>query len=218
MAKPRTETFLCPACHKRSTITIQDTVSTSRTPAQAALLQAGALFRFTCPHCGEKHPVNYSIFYHDTAHKAMVCYVRPEAASVMEARFASLEGKGASLTGYHCRIVTSQEALREKAAIFACGLDDRVIECMKVALAALYTSRNPGESLSGGRFFDAGDSFLLRFDGEEPIAMTFTREQYHRFRNRNLPQLSQEPDRQRYVDLAWAGWRMQKPEKAAASF
>lgn len=44
------------------------------------------------------------------------------------------------MSGYSVRIATSQETLREKAMIFESGLDDRIVEIMK--LFALSSARD----------------------------------------------------------------------------
>lgn len=63
-------------------------------------------------------------------------------------RCADLRGNGDMLPGmestdYTCRVVHSQNQLREKAYIFDIGLDDRVVEIMKVMMVAHLSQTNP---------------------------------------------------------------------------
>lgn len=73
--------------------------------------------------------------------RAMVHYVQEDSFEQTISMIHELEGKLDAFeqslrAGYRTRIVTNQNSLREKALIFKCGLDDRVVELAKLFLIA----------------------------------------------------------------------------------
>ena len=73
--------------------------------------------------------------------RVMVHYVQEEAIDATINTIHEVEEKMNDIDkrlrdGYRTRIVTNQNSLREKALIFKCGLDDRVIELMKLFMVS----------------------------------------------------------------------------------
>ncbi|MBN3018528.1 hypothetical protein JXX18_22545, partial [Ruthenibacterium lactatiformans] len=67
------------------------------------------------------------------AHQTMIYYVSENSVEEIQKMFSDKDGEsGFLIPGYRKRIVTNQNALREKAIIFENELDDRVVELIKL--------------------------------------------------------------------------------------
>ena len=138
MAKTVEQNVTCPNCGATGTFTtwlaFEDD---SKEPRD--LLSAGELASYTCPQCGAHVQVAYSCLYHDNTHNATVFYSPDEAEANRIAQLFSAAdaGAGAQLpaefqSANTRRIVSSHDELAEKVRAFEDGLDDQVLEILKV--------------------------------------------------------------------------------------
>ena len=91
--------------------------------------------------------------------------------------------EAAKAQGVRCRLVHSQEALSEKAAIFSIGLDDRIVELMKLAAAAQVNEALPGCKLGPVVFAlnnEGKPCFLFKVDGTTNF-MDVNMDEYNEF-------------------------------------
>lgn len=127
----------CPKCGKEIKYTYWDSLNTDINPIEKQELISGTLFTLKCENCEYITNINYPILYHDMKHSTMIYYdVNSDNIKATTKEFEALFKANKSITkaikGYNFRIVTSQNQLREKAVIFDCGFDDRIIEIMKL--------------------------------------------------------------------------------------
>ena len=141
MSLEHKETVICPNCKRENQIKIWQSLNGELDPDAKQLLLEGTLFRFICQRCCYVSNLNYELLYHDMKHQTMVYYVSLHSIEKTNDMINTAEDTlRGGMSGYSVRIATSQETLREKAMIFESGLDDRIVEIMK--LFALSSARD----------------------------------------------------------------------------
>ena len=132
MSMPREETVKCPKCGEENTFTCWQSINTEMDFAIPDII-SGKLFEVTCKKCGHTAQVHYPMLFNDMIHGVMINYVMPEA---VEEAVRVVDYMRERMDFCRFRIVTSQTDLREKTAIFDAGLDDRVVELLKLLIMA----------------------------------------------------------------------------------
>lgn len=119
-------TAVCPHCGQESERRALTNINIDKNPELRASVQDLSCFRWKCPNCGVTSLVVDPCLYHDMSGQFMV-WLSPEGAKPEDADFEPL-------SGYTMRYVTDLNAFREKIAVLERGLDDRVVEIMKLLL------------------------------------------------------------------------------------
>lgn len=207
MSMERKESVTCPKCGKVSDFIIWDSLNAEIDPDAQRQLIDGTIFHFTCPECGYKSNVNYGMLYHDMANRVMVHYVPEDAIDATIKTIYEVEEKMNEIDkklrdGYRTRIVTSQNSLREKALIFKCGLDDRIIELGKLFLIAHAGQQHPDTEFSAVFFNENEGNYYFEFIGEQYMQAELPRSFY----NKIAEELSDRFPKENtfIVDLSWA--------------
>lgn len=129
MSRAREEQVTCPACGSTGTTTIWDSVNPTMDPPLKAELLEGRLLTYVCPNCESPTHLEHNLLYHDMDQQLLIWLTYgPEKVPDPRAMhlFEVLK------LPYTKRIVRSPRHLAEKILAFDGGLDDRVIEVMKV--------------------------------------------------------------------------------------
>ncbi len=139
--------------------------------------------------------------------RAMVHYVQEDSIEQTISMIHELEGKLDTFeqslrVGYRTRIVTNQNSLREKALIFKCGLDDRVIELAKLFLIAHAGQQHPDAEFSDVFFNEGEGNYYFEFIGEQYMQAEFPKSFYDKIAEDLSDRFSEENTF--IVDLAWA--------------
>lgn len=175
MSINKTTKVVCPSCKKEFEIVFWDSINADLDPEAKAELLKGDLFNQACEHCGESGVVLYPVLYHDMSNKAMVYFVADiNTVDSVREDIEAVRGKADgidndSMSDYKFRIVTDHNELREKALIFDNGLDDRVIEMIKILFSnAILKEKFDTEQMR--IYFDVEENqyafVLLRKNGE----------------------------------------------------
>lgn len=149
MSLEKTEMITCPDCGKESEFVIWKSLNSTLDPEAKQRLMSGELFAFKCPYCKSVRNVDYGFLYHQMDSQLMIQYSLTDenAAEGIESfekmTNGDLPGIQPMDADYKFRIVRSQNQLREKIYIFDNGLDDRVIELMKVYMISRLSQSNP---------------------------------------------------------------------------
>ncbi|MBI3370858.1 MAG: CpXC domain-containing protein [Betaproteobacteria bacterium] len=127
----------CPKCGQKSKFTVHGNLNGALHPDLENDLFSGKLIAWECASCGRKQLVAYPLMYHNANHKFMMLWF-PYRDLLSGEKIAKVFGgvATADLARIDCRfrIVTEHADLVEKARIFSCGLDDRVVEWFKYAV------------------------------------------------------------------------------------
>lgn len=208
MSRPVRETVVCPKCGHEGEAVIWSSLNNVLSPNEANELLFGNLFGYTCPECGNATELCYACLYHDMEKHAMVQYVPDESQA--EATVAHLDGFldgdiphcEMDEAGYRYRIVFDHNRLREKARIFHDGLDDRIVETLKLMVEAM-ASENIGDMGSVPVYYDSieddGD-LVFALLADEIMVATIPRTAYDELK----PEPTNSPDRDYVIDRNWA--------------
>ena len=127
MSRPNQTTVTCKQCGAQQPFTAWESLNVTLNPAEKEELLKGTLTRFTCAKCNWSAEVTYPLLYHDMEKQLMIwLWPAPGEPDVRGMPFRS------SMRDYKFRVVGSRIELVEKVFIFDAGLDDRVIEMMKL--------------------------------------------------------------------------------------
>lgn len=165
MSKMYSTEITCPECQGKSEFTIWNSVNTILNPEMKAAVMDGSAFVFKCPHCGHTATIDYSILYHQMDDLIMIQYATTEEeANAIYNMYKQMQSgsfqafQDIPIDDYLVRIVSSQNELREKIAIFNAGLDDRIIEIYKLVIQEQYLQEHPDKKRI--------DVYYLQKDGE----------------------------------------------------
>lgn len=182
MALEHEEKIKCKDCGCEFDITVYESVNGAFDPeAQKKLLQ-GELFSHTCPECGRVISLSYPMLYHDMDNRFMI-HLCPtgedvneciknikEAQKKIDAQFPEKRME----KPYTIRIVNNENSIREKSVIFENGLDDRIIELLKLFFASRLQSQNKNAAITDILFFVGnGGEYALQImleNGENLVA------------------------------------------------
>ena len=197
MSQYNVHTAPCPGCGKEMEFKLWQSINTEVENALEDII-SGELFDFVCPECGHKARIQYPMLFSDLEHNAWI-WSYPE--DDMEGIMSIIEA--AKAKGVLCRVVHTQEALSEKAAIFKLGLDDKVVELMKLAAAAQVNEIMSGCELGPIVFAlnkEQQPCFLFKVDGRTNF-MDMSLEEYEEFKR--IFGVLLEADDSLVVDARW---------------
>ena len=208
MSRPMRKRLTYPKCGHEDEVTIWSSLNNMLSPDAANELLFGNLFGHACPECGNTTELCYACLYHDMEEHVMVQYVPDESQA--EATVAHLDGfldedipqHEMDEADYRYRIVFNHNRLREKARIFHDGLDDRVIETLKLMVEAM-ASENVEDMGCVPVYYDSiGDDGNLVFAllADEVMVATIPRTAYDEL----APEPVGNPDRDYFIDRSWA--------------
>ncbi len=204
MSRERIEKITCPECGQEHKITIWDSLNGDLDPEAKAQLLNGTLFRFQCTKCGHQSNLQYSILYHDMRNNAMVYFVHPDAVDETIESLSEWDEKlDIKMDDYRKRVVCDQNALREKAIIFDNGLDDRVVEIIKLMYLANAQDQHPDNEVSAIYLMVNDDELSLQFFAEQPMVAPVPREFYDKVA-REFSDRIEAAGNSFLVDLDWA--------------
>jgi len=149
---------------------IWESLNAEINPAESEKLRDGTLFLISCPKCENNFQLIYPILYHDMTSKVMVQLIlnEKEADDFVNA-LKSDTWENLAAEGYKYRLVRTLNGLREKAMVFSCGLDDRVVECMKLVYFTFLTEKYPEMKDPEMLFYHIESSVLVFFSEGKPV-------------------------------------------------
>ena len=202
----------CPNCNKEYPFIIWRSINTALNPEMKSKVKDRSAFLFECPSCGEKNYVDYGTLYHQMEDRIMIHYANTdENAKEIEKMINDEDPFGADMIqsfrneNYLIRIVRSQNELREKIDIFDAGLDDRIVEIIKLFLVAKYQEDNSGYQ-SVNLYYrreDEKDIVEIYTDGQYKGCYEVPKEFYEDVYNKNIDKI---PDLRKdgpYIDRQW---------------
>lgn len=204
MSMKRKETVTCPECGQEQDFVVWHSLNGDLDPEAKQRLLDGTLFHFECSNCGHRSNVNYGMLYHDMTNQVMVYYVDEDSVEETLATMNDVENKIGPMPEYRKRIVTDQNALREKAIIFDQKLDDRVIEIIKLIYYSNACKQVPDANIDAVYFLAADGKYILQFVGDTPLSAEVPVEMYEEIKRDFAEQLAVAGDKDALVNLHWA--------------
>ena len=157
MSRKTTIPVNCPACGRAHELVAWQSLNVTLDPDEKPRLLDGSLTRFTCEGCGHTADLVYPLLYHDMD-KQLMLWLLPEGGDEGAGDKSDPDELPPTMRktlgpGYTFRRVGSHNELREKVYVSDAGLDDRVIEVVKLILwEQMPEDQKPqdGELLFGG--------------------------------------------------------------------
>lgn len=213
MSSCHQEQVTCPKCGQISEAKIWDSINVQLDPAMKEKVETLEAFSFTCPHCRNVALMKYNFLYHDMDEAVMIYVVvdeegrRKAEASFNEQSIALMKEKAA----YRFRIVPSFEGLLEKILLADAGLDDRVVELLKIIAENQAQAQFPDFHVAGCRFIEtaAGEQVIRLQDDEQGQALdvdyaaSFS-ELYEKLKDEFAEELEELSKDSLVIDKSWA--------------
>jgi hypothetical protein len=186
MSLPQQTTETCRECGDTQPFTIWQSLNVTLEREAKEKLLNGELTRFNCQKCQWSGPVIYSFLYHDMEKHLMIWHWAEEGEPDMTA----LPPAG-MIKDYQLRYVGNPNELTEKILLFDAGLDDRVLEVLKLIIriqsnerqrpldgillfAGLQKDSNGKLTIGFEHISDAGhQAFGLPFESYQQLAKSF---------------------------------------------
>jgi|GEM_PF-514838 len=198
-------TYTCPKCEHDQEFQHWDYVNAQLDPEMREKILDRVFYTQTCEECGAVTQVLHSFMYHDMENQLLVYVVaesdpEKQAAEIEEifelsdmSSTTEDEGLQVLLSSMkdNCtsRIVTSHQGLLEKIYISRNGLDDRLVEAMKVLYLSRLGDTIESKTLEGIYFddvIDGGRKFVLDFADEGIATLDFDMDMYESLKDKML--------------------------------
>lgn len=127
----------CTHCGSKHRITVYPVLDKSESPRLARRLVNGTFFEHKCNTCGKIYEIWYPVLYKDDENDVIICCstdTNEEVETDIAIQRRRDRMRSEAEDPIQIRHVRSSNALREKARLFDVGLDDRIIELLKVQL------------------------------------------------------------------------------------
>lgn len=217
MSKATIISAQCPHCDADIEIPYYDDVNVEDHPELKEAILSGDFFKFVCPHCGEEISTVGPLLYHDPSVPSLI-YMVPqgfdhstEKLDEMLNMIESMEGDKAS--HYQARIVKTIDKLLEKIYIQDAGMDDHIVELVKLAYLKHYAKDLQSKGRIHATIFMPGDTaedeaqivFILG-DAHELASVDFSKDYYAYFGTEYAEALKKENEAVHFseVDEQWA--------------
>lgn len=206
MAKNKEKTTTCPSCGHKQNYTAWSNISSNLNPEIKQQLLDGMLFRVKCENCGQENLVNYDVTYSDIAHNVVLRYTHETEEEKNTPKILAFDGSmmDMEIPGCRKRTVTDQNTLREKAIIFENGLDDRVIEIIKLMYLFDINESYPDANIIDVFFVVKDGKYILEFLGNKMFSTEVPPEVYSGIKSDFAAKLIAEGDSSANIDINWA--------------
>jgi hypothetical protein len=156
---------VCPRCGAPNEVSLWNVLEADLNPERAAALASGDLLVERCPSCKGPVPLDYPLFYVDRTRKVAAFYPAHRGEkSALETAFVQAVTRvgGVDLSDLRrreieMRLVAEPHELVEKVAAWQAGLDDRILELLKVQLLEELAASNPDRRLCDATFTNTAD-------------------------------------------------------------
>ncbi len=178
MSESTKEKVTCPYCHIQHEFKKWILIDKGSDPGIDEAVRSGELFIFECPSCKSTYDMNYPFAYHEPENRLFIMYAN-NSDDYENARLL-LNGEKQSdseainrilsLPGYKKRLVFGREEFYEKLLLFDRGLDDGVMEIVKLIYGENLARKQKEDLFDAIRYFkdeETGEGvFFLMKEGQ----------------------------------------------------
>lgn len=221
MSKCDTTEIKCKYCGEIGTFRYWGSVNTVLNPELKQAVRTGELFKYECPKCRKTSMVHYEFLYHQMEDSFIIFHAenREHAQLWLNSLNESMnhEKMGnlfkATSGKYVFRAVKSLSELNEKIEIFEAGLDDRIIELVKIFALQFYMNENPKSEVEGVYYtpYEDDKKILVFMNKGKAIGAAELDSKLYNFVKESF--IDERPPIQeddRIIDLEWAGKVMEE--------
>lgn len=193
MSQLDSRTIACPQCGHEQECQLWASINVTLDPSLKQDLLDNRLNRFTCAACGYEAQVAASFLYHDMGQKLMIAVNADHEAAAKSLTEALTMSRGVqqAFAGYQFRSVATRDDLVDKVLVLDAGLDDAIVEMVKVA-----TQQND-DTLRHARLYFNG--WVEQPEGK---ALSFAAIAARRLTNFTVPEVVYDEFARRFGELA----------------
>lgn len=214
MSDKHIENIKCPTCGHRTDLELWDRIDTDQNPEMKIKVRSGEIFSFVCPECGFETEIQYASLYHDPERRIMIYYVPTDPTgtiAAMKGEFVDEDGNTINLCeglegNYIKRVVGQINHMKEKLYIIDKGLDDRIIELMKLFIFIQLKDSEQAISMDDMLLTvnpNGADSFMIITADGKTGFIAFDAKMYESFVDNFGDKLGM-ADEELIIDLQWA--------------
>ncbi len=199
----------CESCGGKFPFTTRPAIDTGADPSLKEKVRSGEAFLGVCPHCGAKSYYDYSFLYKERETNTLLYYAAneedfQEACRILTGRSANVPW--ASISSWRRRVVANRQVLGEKLVLLDAGLDDRVIEILKVLAYSSLHQKKPELTVERVQFEEQDGRYGFCFYGEKELltAYGFDMTMYESVKNAFAARLASQGREEILVDSEWA--------------
>lgn len=165
----------CPHCDQMNNVTVWNSITADDSPDLKSDLLHGKINFYVCGNCGCRALMPDPMLYHDNAKKLIMsfspCADEERAERLYEKMAESSEQSGEmkKLEGYNLRFVTDINDLMEKILIFDNGLNDKVIEVIKIMVLSQDLEKADQRTCRFGKKDEENIEFMIKDNKEDML-------------------------------------------------
>ncbi len=152
----QTVTVKCPVCDHETTRQLYTRLDASEAPDIKKTLLEGKLFTFECDQCGAQRQIDNDFLYLDHDKKVIIALIpnlEKRKADMEKILTQFMRQSEHDLSQYSLRVVRTAATLVEKVSIFEQGLNDIVVEIVKLLTDGLFAKERPQEIVKARYFY-----------------------------------------------------------------
>lgn len=199
----------CPKCGGQLKTPFTPLIDVQTHPEQRERVLSGTFFAGKCRKCGYTGEIMAPCLYFDACRRAMI-YLIPDYAEA-EWRDSALEKCYPETGAFTKRVVSSVPQLKEKIQLLEAGLDDRIVELAKLAVAG-WASKRQRRRIREAYFAELDEAenricfYLYTADDPEPILYRARIDIYEA--SRAVAEAAPAGTAFRNIDLRWAAYTL----------
>ena len=175
MSESFMEKVTCPYCHIQHEFKKWILIDTGSDPDLYDEVRSGETFKFVCPSCTSTYDMNYPFAYHEPENRLFIMYANnsedyEKARRILSGEVPSEQeaiNEILGRQGYKKRLVYGREEFYEKLLLFDRGLDDGVMEIVKLIYGENLAKTQKEDLFDAVRYFkddekEDGVFFLMK--------------------------------------------------------
>lgn len=209
------EKVKCPYCGHEQDFETIESINFSLNPEMKEKLMSEEIFMFTCEECGERAVIAYPCLVNDIEKGYLLWLLAdytPEQKEKLDQELKDIvktESEKKFTNSYIKRIVSSINELKEKIVIIDEGLDDRVVEVLKMLCVNEVADQLTGLFVQEVRFNKDEDGqwfLMLIFKEGKPNAIPINRDMYDKVEELFRRDIRKNTQKEGYceIDPYWA--------------
>jgi len=168
-----TQEIKCPKCGQLHTVTVWNSVSVKTEPDLKQDILERKINIFTCADCGQMALMPSHLLYSDADNKLMIyfapCNTPEEKAELFAQTRQNTKEEIKDLYDYNLRFVTTYNELMEKILIFDAGLNDKVVEFLKMMILIQEPDKADNRIAMYGKVEDDAIEFMVQDKVENQV-------------------------------------------------
>lgn len=165
----------CPKCGQLTETTVWNSITVKDSPDLKKDLLEGRVNFFVCGTCGYRALMPNAMLYHDEDKKLLFSFSPCNSPVKAQELFdkvkenAEQSGELQKLDGYNLRFITNINDLMEKVITFDLGLNDKVVEVIKLMILAQDPEKSDQRECRLGKKADDKLEFMIRDKKENKL-------------------------------------------------